>query len=253
MRSLFTALPFLLVLSACGDKDTLDEETPDGGADCTADSDGDGLDDCAEAELGTDASVADSDGDGLSDGEEADCVSDPLDADEQCYACGWRHADPGNIEPTGARIGDVVENLPFTDQCGEAVDLHDFADQYSILFMTAAWCGACLQEARELSSWQADFASGYDVPMGYVVVLFESRTGALPDGDEAVFYDGAMNNPGDVPVLSDEAAAILDATPYAGTTLPGRCVLSPQMEILDCKTGHGNDTELYTLILEDAQ
>ena len=39
----------------------------------------------------------DSDGDGFADADEVDCVSDPADANEQCYACGWEHNDPGNI------------------------------------------------------------------------------------------------------------------------------------------------------------
>jgi len=45
------------------------------------DSDGDGLSNKDEAELGTDPDVADSDGDGLDDGAEVDSGSDPLNAD----------------------------------------------------------------------------------------------------------------------------------------------------------------------------
>ena len=121
----------LLLMSACQMKDN----------ECSADSDsdGDGIDDCAEQELGTDATLADSDGDGLSDKEELDCVSNPLDATEQCYACGWEHNDPGNIESTGSEIGDVMANLQLEDQCGEVVDTWDFYGEYHVLYMTAAW------------------------------------------------------------------------------------------------------------------
>ncbi len=104
-----------------------------------ADSDGDGLDDCAEQELGTDPEMVDSDGDGYSDADELDCVSDPTNADEQCYACGWEHNDPGDLVSTGSDYGDVVANLELPDQCNEVADLWDFHGEYHILYMTAAW------------------------------------------------------------------------------------------------------------------
>ncbi len=140
MRFLPHALT-LLGLLACGEPEKDDTgPTDSGGPDCSSeDADGDGLDGCAEEELGTDPDNADSDGDGMSDGEEVDCVSDPLDADEVCYACGWPHNDPGDLESTGAALGDVVANLEFTDQCAELVDLWDFAREYHILFITASW------------------------------------------------------------------------------------------------------------------
>lgn len=126
-----------LALWACGDpKDGSDS----GAVDCSSeDADGDGLDGCAEAALGTDPDAADSDGDGLSDGQEADCVSDPLDAAEVCYACGWPHNDPGTLTATGAEDGDTIENLAYWDQCGEEVSMWDFAEEYHILFLTAEW------------------------------------------------------------------------------------------------------------------
>ncbi|MBX3131307.1 MAG: hypothetical protein KF718_31595 [Polyangiaceae bacterium] len=55
------------------------------------------------------------------------------------YACGWAHGDPGNLESTGAEEGDVIENVPLVDQCGETVPLWDFAGQYRMLFMTTVW------------------------------------------------------------------------------------------------------------------
>lgn len=122
----------LLSVSACG----AEKET-----ECSADSDSDadGIDDCAEEELGTDPEAADSDGDGFTDQEELDCVSNPTDGEELCYACGWKHNDPGTIEPTGAGIGDVMASVTLPDRCGDEVDLWDFHGEYHVLFMTAAW------------------------------------------------------------------------------------------------------------------
>ncbi len=144
MHSRSLTLIFTLGLLACGEPDKDDTAPPEDTApetpDCSTDDvDGDGLDECTELELGTDPDNADTDGDGLSDGEEVECVSDPNDADELCYACGWPHNDPGDLESTGTELGDVVANIPFTDQCGELVDLWDFAQEYHILFITASW------------------------------------------------------------------------------------------------------------------
>ena len=117
-----------MLLQACATK-----------ADCTLDSDADGLNDCEELDLGTDPEKIDSDGDGFADADEVDCVSDPTDANEQCYACGWEHNDPGNLVSTGADYGDVVANVQLPDQCDEIVDLWDFHGEYHVLYMTAAW------------------------------------------------------------------------------------------------------------------
>ncbi len=143
-RCAFLLGALLWVLPGCptasDDDDTAIDDDDDDSVECSEDDvDGDGLDECAELELGTDPEVADSDGDGLSDGEEADCVSDPLDGDEVCYACGWPHADPGTLESTGAGEGDVIANLDFIDQCLEGVHMWDFTGKYHILFLTAAW------------------------------------------------------------------------------------------------------------------
>jgi hypothetical protein len=123
----------MLCLFACTGSDALDSEA------CGGDEDGDGIEDCAELDLGTDPRSADSDGDGLSDRDELDCGADPLDAEDLCYACGWDHGDPGDLVSTGAAEGDVIANLEMIDQCGEAVDLWDFTGEYYVLFMTAAW------------------------------------------------------------------------------------------------------------------
>ncbi|MEJ7728560.1 MAG: hypothetical protein WKG00_05045 [Polyangiaceae bacterium] len=109
----------------------------DGGA--TPNPDGDCLSDEEEAMLGTDPALADSDADGVGDCDEVACVSDPIDGEEVCYACGWRHDDPGDLVATGAAEGDVIANLDLVDQCNEPVKLWDFAREYHILFMTASW------------------------------------------------------------------------------------------------------------------
>ena len=143
MTRLFFILPVTALAVGCGkarDGDATTDATlgGDDACDASADADGDGLDDCAESELGLDPSSADSDGDGLTDLEELDCGTSGLDANDTCYACGWGRNDPGNIQPTGAGIGDVMENVGLTDQCGEVVNMYDFAGAYHVMYMTTA-------------------------------------------------------------------------------------------------------------------
>jgi len=143
--STLTFAAALLLGAGCGGE--IEKEGSDDGAaergepSCSDDSDldGDGVDDCVEELLGTDPESEDSDGDGFTDAEEIDCVSDPLDGDELCYACGWEHNDPGNLESTGSSTGDVMNNFALVDQCGEMVDMWDFYGEYHVLYMTAAW------------------------------------------------------------------------------------------------------------------
>ena len=137
MRRMMWTIPLLALMASCGeaepDENPIQECSPD------SDKDGDGLNDCDEEELGTNPSEADSDGDGFNDSEELDCVSDPLNGDEVCYACGWEHNNPGDLESNGSGIDDVVGNIELVDQCGEMVEMWDFYGEYHVLYMTAAW------------------------------------------------------------------------------------------------------------------
>ena len=134
MKTLAVALPLLLALS-CAKTEDGDEFT------CSenSDADEDGINECEEKELGTNPNKADTDGDGFSDAEEVERVSDPTDPDEQPYACGWAHNDPGNLESTGSEVGDVMNSVSLVDQCGEMVDLWDFYGEYHVLYMTSGW------------------------------------------------------------------------------------------------------------------
>lgn len=98
------------------------------------DSDGDGLLDSEEATLGTDPANVDTDGDGFDDQEEVDANTDPTDGDDLPYQNGWpidacRH----DVEPTGNREGDVIDDFTFGDQYGEEVSIHDFCDQVVLM------------------------------------------------------------------------------------------------------------------------
>jgi hypothetical protein len=59
-------------------------------------------------------------------------------------------------------------------------------------------------------------------------------------------YAAALDDPS-YPVVSDESEQVFEATTYDGSRLPGKCLLTPEMEILMCGSGHGNE-ELFDAI-----
>ena len=226
---------------------------PDSGPGCASalDTDEDGLSDCTELELGTLPEVRDTDGDGDSDGEEVACVSDPLDPEEVCYACGWPHNDPGTLSSTGARVGDTVENLELVDQCGERVNLWDLSGSWSLLFMTASWCGSCLEEARGFNDEQARVEAVTGLPFSFVTVVFQDSAGTLPEADEAARYAEAAGISGQ-PVFADPIARVLTATPYRGDALPGVCLLDPALVLVDCASGSDAVAAMVGLVEAEA-
>ena len=78
------------------------------------DTDGDGLTDVEEAELGTDPNNEDSDGDGTSDGDEVDLGLDPNDGDSKPYAGGWPNNpdkdeyNAPSADEAGSGLGDLL-------------------------------------------------------------------------------------------------------------------------------------------------
>ncbi len=84
----------------------------------------------------------------------------------------------------------------------------------------------------------------------FLVSLYEGMDGGIPAGEDAESYFETIGEP-TYPVLADTTGRLLDVTPYDGEALPGKCALSPQMELLECTTGHGNET-LFDVIREHA-
>lgn len=212
-----------------------------------SDLDGDGLDDCMEAELGTDADHADSDTDGVSDGDEVACGSDPTDTEERCYACGWSRRDLGDLEAGDGTPGSTMPNLSLIDQCAERVALWDLAGTWKLLFMTASWCAPCLDEAEGFNARQAAVQAQTGQDFAFLTVIFEDSTGQAPSAAEGAEYAARSGIEGQ-PVFADPVAAVLSATSYAGTELPGVCILDPRMTLVDCAQGEGAvDTMLATV------
>lgn len=148
-------LPVLLLL-AC---------TPKGDAvDPNLDSDGDGLKDVEETELGSDPFNEDSDGDGYLDPWEVAEGSDPTDEASLIYAGGWPYnpakddiVDPG-FEGSSRR-GETVPRFVLKDQFNDDVDIYDFAFQGKpiIIDLSGEWCYYCNEIAKMIEGKRSFF------------------------------------------------------------------------------------------------
>ena len=167
----------------------------DDGGGGSVDSDGDGLSDAEEIELGTDPNDADSDDDGLDDGEEVEAETDPMDSDSDddgfsdgeewaegsdptdgsdtpfAYIGGWPVSsdavkdgisDPG-WSRSGLTEGSTMWRFTGVDQFGEEVDLYDMAYQGKdvVVDLSGAWCYWC----HEIAAWLEHESSDFDAYM----------------------------------------------------------------------------------------
>ncbi len=80
-----------------------------------------------------------------------------------------------------------------------------------------------------------------------MVTLFQDILGDVPDAEDALVYWEAIDDDA-IPVLSDHDQRVIVGMPYDGSALPGKCVLTPQMEIIHCWMGHGNDQGFEAIV-----
>ena len=101
-----------------------------------------------------------------------------------------------------------------------------------------------------LAERQQQFIAETGVAFSYAIILNKDGSGNPPTADTAAAYAGLVG--ATYPVLADPTDAAAAASPWNGTTLPGKCVVAPDMTILTCWTGHGEDTIAYDAIKNHA-
>lgn len=148
-----------------GDGLTDGEEAELGTDPASTDSDLDRLDDAAEVDLGSDPTVFDTDGDTYADGDEVAEGTDPLDPESRIYIGYWPYnPDKDAITDPGFDIsienGSGFPRFAWTDQFGDTVDIYDFANQGKpiILDLSGIWCYYC----NELAKWLEGKRSFFD-------------------------------------------------------------------------------------------
>ena len=155
--TLTAAFP-LLLLAGCGD------------------SDGDGLSNAEERELGTNPELADTDGDGINDFDEANGVTDPLDSDSDDDGLGdgsevENGTDPLNADTDGDGYSDYAE----------IVEGSDPTDDSSLIY-TGGWPYNQSKNSITDPGWSSTAVTGGSMPRYKAVDQF---------GDTVDIYDFA--------------------------------------------------------------
>lgn len=102
-----------------------------------------------------------------------------------------------------------------------------------------------------LSDRKDDFIAETGIEnFSYMLILYQDNLGLPPGAESAADYADSIDNP-PFPVFSEPNDLMLDSTPWKADRLPGKCVLSPEMELLHCYAGD-DDTEGFDAIIEHA-
>ncbi len=105
-------------------------------------------------------------------------------------------------------------------------------------------------EAVGLPEIQAEFIADTSLPFSYVLLIFQDTVGNPPEASAGADYWATIGEP-DFPVVADIEEGSISDTPYEADRLPGKCVLSPELELLHCYSGD-DDTEGFAAITEHA-
>jgi thiol-disulfide isomerase/thioredoxin len=201
------------------------------------DSDGDGLSDGLEMQLGWNPEDPDTDGDGFDDREEYEAGTDgavawswPLDG------CRWPelHAQAVTLvgdQETGWNDHDVVPDLKWIDQCGGEVSPWQFPGHVIVLDMAATWCGPCQESAAML---QSIFASYRD--RGFV--LLTALQGALlEEGQDWASAYGSSH-----PVSGDVDSVLAEQLAERSTIYPTYVLVDANLKVRSVKSGEAEQS-----------
>lgn len=251
-RSLVWLVPFTLV--ACG-------------PDLTSDLDEDGLTLEEETELGTDPDKADSDGDGLADKAEIDLGYNPIgNTLGEPYKGGWplqaaevKDAVEANKRPGAmAEVGKRFPRLSFKDQFGDLVDIYDYAGQGKaiIVDVSAEWCPPCQQASNYLAGEELlwEYTDGSKVPQSdalrdavangdvfWLTFMVQNNAGEAPTFDVIERWDESYPNE-NIPVFFDKKQETEAYVISATGGFPSFAVLNENMIIKSVESGYSPDS-----------
>ena len=262
----------LLVFPACdGSEDPMDEmsdegETGDGdsadvgdegdtGDGGPVDTDGDGLSDEEEAEIGSDPTLKDTDGDNYWDSWEVWEGTDPLDKASRIYQGYWPYVpnkdelEQGSWAGANHQVGTLFPRDSFLDQYGDMVDIYDFAhftlnadaeESYFIFDLSAQWCGPCHNVANWIAGvdnvdteWiQALYPTVREKVDTYriwwVTFIVQNSAGGAPGANDAVTWMQTHKD-SQIPILVDAEQEVQNA--YMGPAFPHFMLFNPDMSM----------------------
>lgn len=168
-----------------------------------------------------------------------------LDLPSAATACAWPDEDPGDLEETGAKPGDVVANVTLWDQCGEPLPLWDLHGRYVLLYLTTFACEECEAGATKLpyQAMEIEESAGVDEILPVVVVHETEGLATARSSGRALAEELGL---GGFPVTADAEGDTATALPWKSGTFPGWCVLAPDMTILGC-----SEDPVWNVLAED--
>ncbi|GMU79095.1 MAG: hypothetical protein AMXMBFR46_18880 [Acidimicrobiia bacterium] len=109
----------------------------------------------------------------------------------------------------------------------------------------------CREEAVGLEEKAATFRAQSGLTgFSYIVALTEDAQGGPATAADSAAYAKVLGLTG-FPVTADVAEQLVPVTPWNGKARPGKCVLTPTMEMLKCYVGE-DDTAAFDAILAHA-
>lgn len=257
MRYLILGLPLFLMACAGGSGPDGKNNGNGNGTDETdgaSDADGDGLTLDEEVELGTDPDEADTDGDGYDDLDEIDAGSNPTfeyshifeDGDYLLGACP-ELPDADAAGPTGIgqfdyngqhyewdayQNGDILANWEGVDEYDQRVSFYNFCGNYTLITVSAVWCGPCQQMASTARAEQEEVRATYPNFQTFDLLWQNNAGNDVPDQLALERWKGGFGLDG-IPVVapddvSDPALEPLDIDGGIPTTI----LVSPTMQII---------------------
>jgi outer membrane protein OmpA-like peptidoglycan-associated protein len=218
------------------------------------DTDGDGLTDDEERELGTDPFNADTDGDGISDGDEVHIYhTDPLNKDTDGDGLSdydeifTYHTDPLNKDTDGDRLTDGDEIMKYhtdplkADTDGDGLSDGDEVITYHTDPLKVDTDGDGLTDGEEILKYRTDplkvdtdgdGLSDYDEVKKYHTdpLLLDTDGGGMPDGEEIANGLNPLDPRDDVRTIKVGEGLILQGV----TFVSGKKDLTPEaMKVLD--------------------
>jgi hypothetical protein len=77
------------------------------------------------------------------------------------------------------------------------------------------------------------FTAETGVPFSYIIALDEDVQAQAPQPEDAESYWADVGEP-DFPTTVDPSQRLQEITPWKGRGRPGKCLLSPDMVMIDC-------------------
>ena len=240
-----------------GDNGDGDGDPGDGDGDPgPVDTDGDGLTDEEELEIGTDPTLRDTDYDNYWDSWELIEGTDPLDQTSRIYKGYWPYNPvkdelaQGTWDTASTTVGTPFPRASFLDHHGDYVDLYDFTNftinatnepAWFIFDLSAQWCGPC----HNVANWIAERGNSADwqwiqdtyptvrekvhsLRIWWITFIVEDASGNPPTGADATSWFMAHQD-NYIPILVDETQDVKNR--FLGPAFPHFFLLDPEMKI----------------------